>query len=72
MKMASSAVPSGERGASQSSGEFMLELVEPLLANGYCVWPLPKTSTRVGFTEGVLEGVHCRFIPVFADSKLSY
>lgn len=32
--------------------EYQLQLIDPLLEEGYAVWPLPKSSTVVGFSEG--------------------
>jgi hypothetical protein len=58
-----SAACSAQVAPNQCSSGFELELVEPLLDDGYAVWPLSKTSpTTVGFTEGMLQ---CFFLFLF-------
>jgi hypothetical protein len=53
--MSVAASPSAE----SASDQYQLELVDPLLDDGYAVWPLPKALTTVGFNEG-------SFIPVYS------
>jgi hypothetical protein len=70
--LAGSASRPAEPAPNQGFSGFQLELVEPLLDDGYAVWPLSKSSTTVGFTEGLLNFVHPPFVQVIRAARPSW